>query len=175
MTIIWPADTEPSRRFPLYSRGNTGEVFPNVMSVLTGTLIGDAVRQGQIDVFDEAGLLTRRERGDERVGTGVFGGYLYANHSMFRLFGVRTPGMNVETADEQVAGTMAGLPPYVAPARRPQPARVRRGSARYLMRMMRTPDIAALDTARDRRRRAWLADDAAPGDGDATTSCGHSS
>src|SRR5262245_2640346 len=101
---IWPADTEPSVRFPLYSRGNTGEVLPNVMSVLTGTLIGDAVRGGQIEVFENAGLLTKRERGDAGLGTGVFGGYLYANHSMFRLFGVRTPGMNVKTADEQVSG-----------------------------------------------------------------------
>src|SRR5215510_2791161 len=99
---IWPADTQPSTRFPLYSRGNTGEVFPNVMSVLTGTLIGAAVRAGQSVVLVDSGLLTKDERAEADLGTGVFSGYLYANHSLFRLFGVRTPGMTVQTADEQV-------------------------------------------------------------------------
>ncbi len=43
---IWVADTEPNQRFTLYTRGNVGEVFPHVMTALTGTLIGDVVRQG---------------------------------------------------------------------------------------------------------------------------------
>src|SRR5580765_8178877 len=107
-TRIWPADDEPSSRFPLYSRGNTGEVFPHVVSVLTGTLIGPAVRRAQMELFAEIGLLTRRELGDASLGTGVFGGYLYSNQSMFRLFGVRTPGMTVDAADEQVTGAVTG-------------------------------------------------------------------
>ena len=36
-TRIWVADMEPSTRYPLYTRGNTGEVFPNVITALTGT------------------------------------------------------------------------------------------------------------------------------------------
>lgn len=29
---IWVADMEPSVRYPLYTRGNTGEVFPNTVA-----------------------------------------------------------------------------------------------------------------------------------------------
>ena len=58
---IWVADTEPNQRFTLYTRGNVGEVFPHVMTALTGTLIGDAVRQGQVEVFVEMGVLRRHE------------------------------------------------------------------------------------------------------------------
>lgn len=58
---IWVADTEPNERFTLYTRGNVGEVFPHVMSALTGTLIGDAVRQGQVDVFVGMGVLRPTE------------------------------------------------------------------------------------------------------------------
>ena len=36
-TRIWVADMEPSTRYPLYTRGNTGEVFPNVITALTGS------------------------------------------------------------------------------------------------------------------------------------------
>ena len=35
-------DDEPSPRFPVYTRGNAGEVFPNVMTPMTGSLIGRA-------------------------------------------------------------------------------------------------------------------------------------
>jgi len=35
MAQIWVADTEPNERFTLYTRGNTGEVFPHVMTALT--------------------------------------------------------------------------------------------------------------------------------------------
>lgn len=38
---IWVADMEPSERYPLYTRGNTGKVFPHVLSALGGTLMGD--------------------------------------------------------------------------------------------------------------------------------------
>lgn len=52
-TAIWVADTEPNERFALYSRGNAGEVFPHVITALTGTLIGEPVRQGQVEAFVE--------------------------------------------------------------------------------------------------------------------------
>ena len=37
--------------------GNVGEVFPHVMTALTGTLIGDAIQKGQVDLFVEMGVL----------------------------------------------------------------------------------------------------------------------
>ena len=113
MSKIWVADTEPSERFPLYSRGNVGEVFPHAMTALTGTLIGDAVGRAQLQMVSETGALGRRERVGA-IGTGVFGGYLYVNHSMMRLFGRRTLGLSVDDIDEQVTGGVADLPPYRA-------------------------------------------------------------
>ena len=74
-------------------RGNTGEVFPRVMSALGGTLMGDDVGRSQMEVFREIGFVTRRDLEGIRLGTGVFGGYLYSNASLARLMGVRTPGM----------------------------------------------------------------------------------
>ena len=72
MAKIWVADTEPNERFTLYTRGNVGEVFPHVMTALTGTLIGDAVRQGQTDFLVDMGALRPHElrgspRGHRRV------------------------------------------------------------------------------------------------------------
>ena len=40
-------DDEPSRTFPLYCRGNMGEVYPNVMTPLTGSLVYRAAQRGQ--------------------------------------------------------------------------------------------------------------------------------
>jgi phosphohistidine swiveling domain-containing protein len=152
---IWVADTEPNERFSLYTRGNTGEVFPHVMTALTGTLIGDSVRQAQNELFIEVGALLPREVVGPSVGTGVFGGYLYMSGSVMRLFGVRTPGMSVDDVDEQALGEVTGLPPY----RRAKGDRNLVASlklTRYVVKLLRSPDLTALDRARD-GARAWLA------------------
>ncbi len=82
------------------------------MTALTGTLIDDAVHQGQTELMVEIGALRRHELVGPSIGTGVFGGYLYMNGSAMRLFGVRMPGMSARDADEQVMGEVTDLPPY---------------------------------------------------------------
>ena len=89
----WVADTERNPRFDLYSRGNTGEVFPHVVSALTGTLIAGDVDQGQLRFLRETGLLTRREFATLRGGTGVFGDsqpktLFFAETTMFHELGM---------------------------------------------------------------------------------------
>ncbi len=151
---IWVADNEPNERFTLYTRGNVGEVFPHVMTALTGTLIGDAIQKGQVDVFVEMGVLRRDEVVGPSVGTGVFGGYLYMSGSAMRLFGVRMPGMSPSDADEQVMGSATDMPPY----RRAKGDRSVRASLRltfHLLKMMRSPDLQPLAQARI-DARAWL-------------------
>lgn len=149
------ADDEPNERFRLYTRGNTGEVFPHVVTALTGTLIGAEVQAAQLDVFRQIGLLTKRDLGGPSLGTGVFGGYLYGSGSLARLFGVRTPGMTASSADEQVFGRVAGAPPY----RRAKGDRNLSASIRvtaYLLKILRRPDLSDLD--RDRAEaKTWLA------------------
>ena len=147
------ADTEPNERFHLYSRGNTGEVFPRVISALTATLIGDSIRRSQTQLFVDMGVLRPHEASGPSVSTGVFGGYLYMNASAMRLFGVRMPGMSPDMAEEQVIGAVGELPPY----RRQKGDRnllATLALARLSARLLRRPDIAALDEAR-RDALAW--------------------
>ncbi len=154
MATTWAADTEPNERFCLYTRGNVGEVFPNVITVLTGTLIGEAVRNSQVDLFVELGVLRPAEVTGPSMGTGVFSGYLYMNGATMRLFGVRMPGMDPTTSDEQVFGAVEDIPAYV-------PAKGDRNLAATLritgssVRLLRRPDLAPLDAAR-RDAQDWL-------------------
>jgi hypothetical protein len=46
VTKHWVIDRLPSHRFLVYTRGNSGEGFPNVMTPMTGTLLGDALADG---------------------------------------------------------------------------------------------------------------------------------
>jgi pyruvate,water dikinase len=155
MTPRWVADDEPNQRFTLYCRANVGEVFPNVLSPLTATLIGPAVQKGQTASMCSMGVLTAAETTGPAAGTGVFGGYLYMNAAAMRLFGVRMIGMSVADVDEQVLGEVTGLPPYSpSPGDRNLRASLRLG--RSTLRLLRRPDLTALDTAK-RAARAWLA------------------
>ena len=73
-------DDEPNPRFPVYTRGNAGEVFPNVMTPMTGSLIGAASTEGQARALRRLGMLAESDlSAPGKIGTGVFGGYLYAN------------------------------------------------------------------------------------------------
>lgn len=152
---IWVADSEPNERFTLYTRGNVGEVFPRVMTPLTGTLIGDAVRQGQIAVFVEMGVLRPHEVTGPSVGTGVFGGYLYMSGSVMRLFGVRMPGMSARDTDEQVMGNIADVPPYER-SKGDRNLLASLALGRYVVKLLRRPDVSALDAA-CADATAWLA------------------
>src|SRR4051794_14554832 len=37
---IWVVDNEPSQNYPIYTRGNVGEVFPEAVAPLTWTMFG---------------------------------------------------------------------------------------------------------------------------------------
>jgi pyruvate,water dikinase len=76
------------------------------------------------------------------------------NASAMRLFGVRMPGMSASDADEQVMGSATDMPRY----RRAKGDRSVRASlrlTRYLLKMMRSPDLQPLAQARV-DARAWL-------------------
>ena len=147
MGKIWVADMEPSTRFPLYTRGNTGEVFPHVVTALTGTLVGAAVGQAQLEVFLEIGFVRPGDLDEALLGTGVFGGYLYANGSLARLMGVRTPGMTPADAEEQVFGNVEGVPPY-QPRKGDRNLSATARIVRSMVRFLRHPDLGELDSAR---------------------------
>jgi phosphohistidine swiveling domain-containing protein len=155
MTEIWVADTEPNVRFDLYTRGNAGEVFPHVITALTGSLIGDAVRRAQAEVLVETGLLRPVEATGPSLSSGVFGGYLYLNASVMRLFGIRMPGISWRDADKQVMGDTSGIPPY-RPSKGDRNIAATISISRYSVKLFRQPDLAALDQARVEAKQ-WLA------------------
>ena len=89
------ADKRVSGRFPLVCRGNVGEVFPNVMSPITASMVGDSFAAGQHRLALDAGLITPGQL-DELVADGsaitpVFAGYLYFNVSVARTAVSRMP------------------------------------------------------------------------------------
>ena len=109
----WIADSEPSERFPFYTRANVGEIAPTPMSPLSwklvwekGTVLGYAsghVRWGSFDPDELQGNNTQ---------FACFGGYLYINWSMIRIQGERSPGMSAQLMDDAFFGGHPDIPPY---------------------------------------------------------------
>lgn len=106
-------DTSLSERFPLYTRANVGEVFPDPVTPLTSTSALWYAELGWRDAWVRMGAFSADEfpEGDF-CQLGVVGGYCYLNASLIRLFGVRAPGLSWEDMDEQFFGAMPGVPPY---------------------------------------------------------------
>ncbi len=114
--IVWPADNRPSARWPIYTRGNVGEVYPDVVLPLEWELGGAASERAWRQGAATVGFANADDIGDEEfVVVGVFGGYAYFNVSLMRLLGVRTPGLGADVIDTQFLGD-ADVPGY-----RPQP------------------------------------------------------
>ncbi len=57
----WIVEDEPTPRFPIWTRGNAGEVFPNVVTPLCGTIYADAPARGHRRNFTQMGLFTDAE------------------------------------------------------------------------------------------------------------------
>lgn len=108
----WITDHEVSPRFPFYTRANGGEVLPDPASPLAWSLVWSAVNEGWRDSQINVGCCEPDEvRADEVVGS--FGGYLYINASLARLFGVRGPNLSAEMIDYTYFGDHPDVPPYV--------------------------------------------------------------
>jgi pyruvate,water dikinase len=114
----WIVDSRPSRRYPIYTRANVGEVFPDPVTPLSATIgITANAEPGWRDAFARFGVVELDEYDpDNNEVIGVFGGYCYLNVSLSRIVGVRTPGLTPEMIDATFFGTQPGVPPY-----RPQP------------------------------------------------------
>ena len=115
----WVTDNEPSVRYPIYTRANAGEVYPDPVTPLSGSLAmlsaGDA---GWKDAYIRLGTMDRDEFEVDRPNTiGCFGGYFYLNMSLTRIYGVRFPGLTPQMVDLQYFGEMPGIPPYEEEAR----------------------------------------------------------
>ena len=107
-------DTVPSTRFPLYTRANVGEVFPDPVFPFTRTVaLFEGAELGWRDAWVRMGAFDHDEfRDDEMDVLGVSGGYCYLNASIIRLFGERAPGLSAQAMDDQFFGAQPGIPPY---------------------------------------------------------------
>lgn len=115
-------------RWPIYTRGNVGEVYPDVVLPLEWDLGGTQSEQGWRSGAKAIGFVTDADFDEPAAGEadsdqdgsdndapmtfiGVFEGYAYFNASLMRLLGVRTPGVSVDLIDQQFLGG-SGVEPY---------------------------------------------------------------
>ncbi len=106
-------DTALSERFPIYTRANVGEVFPDPVTPLTSTSALWEAELGWRDAWERMGAFELSEfPADDFCQLGVQGGYCYLNASLIRLFGERAPGLSWRDMDEQFFGAQPGIPPY---------------------------------------------------------------
>ncbi|WP_323670918.1 PEP-utilizing enzyme [Candidatus Poriferisodalis multihospitum] len=111
--------TKPSERYPIWTRANVGEVFPDPVRMSTFDFAfqnDDGIRiseWGFRDAYVEMGAFDYDEFDpDNCVFLGVFGGYTYLNAAVGRVFGARAPGIDVDTVDRTFFGEQPGIPPY---------------------------------------------------------------
>ncbi|PPJ24935.1 phosphoenolpyruvate-utilizing protein [Nocardia nova] len=111
----WPIDDDASKVFPLYSRANVGEIFPDPISPLNASAgFQHNLEPGWRDAFVACRVWDHElyDRAADKNILPAFGSYLYINMSLMRLFGVRVPGMSPEAVDLQYFGDMPGIPSY---------------------------------------------------------------
>ena len=97
---------KPSTRFPIYTRGNAGEVFPEVQYPLSFTISWPLSVQAFEDSVLFSGLISKKELLDEPSAlVGCFAGYSYLNLSAVRTMSLRIPTSNVADVDRQYMGS----------------------------------------------------------------------
>ena len=111
----WIADTEPSERFPIYTRANADEVGPDPFTPLNWTLTWE---QGMVPGTADAWIALGTFEPEEFLWTkpetyGSWGGYFYNQVSLGRVFGYRMPGATPDAIDISFFGQNPTVPPYV--------------------------------------------------------------
>ena len=114
MSSHWIVEGRVDPRWPLNTRGNIGEVFPEVLTQLTYHLAVRPAEAGWRQAFDLMGSLHPDDfSSEEPVIIGCYGGYGYLDISYLRVVGVRAPGSSPEAIDVSLFGE-ADTPPYEA-------------------------------------------------------------
>ncbi|MGD9988496.1 PEP-utilizing enzyme [Pseudonocardia sp.] len=149
----WPIFDRTSTTFPLYSRANVGEIFPDPISPLNASAGFQAnLEPGWRDAFVACGVWDH-DLYDTAVDRNIlpaFGSYLYINMSLMRLFGVRVPGMGAEAVDLQYFGDMPGIPSYESEKRDfdDDPAFSAKAGVWLMQDVLLAEDLAAYDADR---------------------------
>ncbi len=110
----WIVGSGESTRFPVWTRANVGEVFPDPVGPLSFRLMmWEGAELGWRDAWEKIGAFDHAEFNSEDFEViGIFGGYCYLNASVWRVFGERTPGLSADMIDGLFFGNQPGIPPY---------------------------------------------------------------
>ncbi|MDH3299109.1 MAG: PEP-utilizing enzyme [Acidimicrobiia bacterium] len=109
----WIIEGRVDDRWPIYTRGNVGEVFPEVVTVFSYHYGVVAAERAWRDAYDQLGIQAKGDfTSDDPVILGLFCGYTYLNLSYLRMMGVRAPGSSAEAIDVAFFGE-GDPPPYV--------------------------------------------------------------
>lgn len=117
-------DTPFDPEYPLYTRAIAAEVFPEVLTPLAWSLLGECIEDGLRESFcQHLGVLPEPDRPWFTVGR--FAGRLHLNLSVARTVAQRLPGTDPAATDRDFFGAseVLGLPAYVPD---PEDARWRR-------------------------------------------------
>lgn len=108
----WIIEGKIDPRWPINTRGNIGEVFPEVLTALGYELGVVPAEQAWRDAYRELGILDENDfSSSDPVIIGLYGGYGYLNLSYLRMMGVRAPGSSAEAIDVAFFGE-GNPPPY---------------------------------------------------------------
>lgn len=108
----WLTDTEPSTRFPVYTRLNAADVMADPITPLGATMCWiPNVLPGWASGYVEDVCYTADELTDESAVAGFIYGYLYINQSSVRVLGIRK-GMSAEIIDA-IFFNSPGAPPHI--------------------------------------------------------------
>lgn len=144
--------SDPSTRFPVYTRGNAGEVYPEVFTPLTFTTAFARSELGFRNTLLGTGLLRPEEfEGvpiSAALGAGVFGGYAYLNLSTQRVMSARFPGGSAADADVNFLG-VGQAPPHTASSGE-RNLRASVAGLIHLIKVLRRRELAELES--DQRR-----------------------
>ena len=148
-------DTDLSARFPIYTRANVGEVFPDPVTPLTSDTTLWLAELGWRDAWVRMGAFDPDEfPADQFCQLGVQGGYCYLNASLIRLFAERAPGLTWRDMDAQFFGAMPGIPDYelMTGDVRPDLTEKIGGTFGYVFAQQTVGDLAELTADRDESR-----------------------
>ena len=110
----WIIEGNLDPRWPINTRGNIGEVFPEVLTSLSYELGVVPAEAAWRDTYTKLGIAAKGDfESDEPVIIGLYGGYAYLNLSYLRMMGVRAPGSSAEAIDVAFFGE-GNPPPYVS-------------------------------------------------------------
>ncbi len=109
----WLIEGTIDERWPINTRGNVGEVFPEVVTKLGYELGVVPGERGWRRSYSDLGIMSPGDfSSDDPVIIGLYGGYTYLNLSYLRMMGVRAPGSSAEAIDVSFFGE-GNPPPYV--------------------------------------------------------------